>query len=340
MAATHPKPTTRRRRRGAVALVGGLALLAAACGGGGGDDEAAPSTTEASAPQGGESTTERSGGSSARLVEASDKTAQLDTGRMRLNIAMDMTLPGQTTPVAAAIDAEGSFDNANGRAEITMDLGPYMRDLSESMGEALPPGIDDFTIAQVVDGDTIYMKSGIFAAAGVQTEWVSLDAADLASGAAGLTAGFDPTGASSPSGFVESLRGVGADVAEVGSEEIDGADTTIYEGTIDPSAAVANAPEETRDQVEQTLARAGMTEIPFRAWVDEDDVVRRMELTMEISEQGMSMSMVMTMELFDLGEPVEITPPPASAVTPFSEVMGGAGAAGRAPSTPSTVQAS
>jgi LppX/LprAFG-like lipoprotein len=118
-----------------------------------------------------------------------------------------------------------------------------------------------------------------------------------------------------PIGLLTFLSGASNDVREVGREEIRGAQTIHYEGTLDLQMVVDQAPSGKRAELQEFLdfiREDEPTTVPFGLWVDRDGVAHR--LRMEQSE-GASV----LVEYFDFGIPVQITPPAASEIMSFED---------------------
>lgn len=262
--------------------------------------------------------------SSAALLSASETTAAVTSGRIRMTADIQ---GGDASAPSGTITAEGAFDTAAGRSTMEVDLGSAVAGLN---GGELPSGLADAfggTVTTVQDGTTIYLRWPGLQLLGVSTPWVSYDLEALASGT-GMDLGALSGGIDAQSGrsFLESLRGVGATVEERGTETVDGVDTTVYGGLIDPARALDEVPEADRGAMEQALGSVGVGEIPFQAWVDADGIVRRLQLDLSVDDagNGSAVSMSTTIELLDVGQPQTIEVPPADQVTPFSDsLLGG-----------------
>ncbi len=318
--------TERRRRslrvRRAVAAVAvvGLAGVATSCGGGGSSDAAV--RVEVGAPQ--ESP-------SALLARASETTGAVDTGRMRATYTLQGTNGGRA--IDGSFTAEGSFSATGRRAEMTVDMSPMLEQFAAT-GQDVP---STFTMREIVDGTTMYMSIDSDAPSGFgfgNGRWMKLDLADAAGGQGGLggaLGGIPGVGSgvgAGPQGFLESLKGAGASVSQTGTDTVDGVAVSVYEGTIDPAQAVQSAAPDKADEVRQALEQVGMGTIPFTAWVDDQGIVRRfrMDLAMATGAEAMTMSMVV--DLYDLGAPVTITPPPPDQVMDLGQLasmFGGGG---------------
>jgi hypothetical protein len=291
----------------AVAVVG-LAASATACGGG----DSAPEesiTIEAT----------ETGPSAAELIaRASDTTSQVESGRMRMTMNVDFDAMGESG--SSEIVADGAFADFGRQSEMNMDMGSYLRDLAGSEASEVP---DSLTLRMVLDDTLMYMKFDAIPAEPGMEYWyvqdLEAEAEDL-----GLDSSmFDQQTVFGvgPSGYIEQLKGAGADVQESGSDTIDGVPVTRYEGTIDPLVALEKADPDKRDELERALEQTGMGEpMPFTAWVDDEGIVRRISQELSADMDGVSMHIVQVIDLYDFGAPVTITMPPADLVRDMSEL--------------------
>ena len=162
---------------------------------------------------------------------------------------------------------------------------------SSSMQMTLDVGSQQVEMEQVTVGATSYMRpSGT-------GQWMSIDFNQLA--------GADPSQAlmSDPTGSLELLTTAAGDVETIGTEQVDGVDTTHYRVELDPSKLEEDA-----------SATSGMLAgtIPTDIWIDDEGFPRRQVTTFKLSGAG---TFEMKMEYADLGVPVSIEAPDASQVT-------------------------
>jgi hypothetical protein len=259
----------------------------------------------------------------ALLTRSPDAAAE--AGSVAFTMAMDVPVPAAAGGTGAPVTLTGQGgSSSDGRLQMTLDLSAF--------NAAAPPDrqlpADQLQAELLFDGATIYLRFPALAAQ-VGTEWVSADLAAL-SGMSGVdlsalvgAAGADPTAT------LAQLRGVG-DVTEVGPEEVRGAATTHYHAVVDLQAAIEALPAEARAameaSVEQYQALLGTTEIEVDVWLDADGRPARIVEVMPFPAGAGQppLEATLTMELFDWGTPVTITPPPADQVTDLSQVVGGA----------------
>ena len=123
-------------------------------------------------------------------------------------------------------------------------------------------------------------------------------------------------GQSDPAGITRAFEGAIEDLDKVGSERIDGTQTTQYRIKVDTRKVLA------KTLGDDAMSTGPLTEnlpktMTYDIWVGDDDSLPR---RIEYSMQGSSM----TMELSDWGEPVDIKAPPASQVSkqdPFTSSL-------------------
>lgn len=118
------------------------------------------------------------------------------------------------------------------------------------------------------------------------------------------------------------------DVKKVGTEKVEGVETTHYSGTVtldefrdslkDEDKATRERREKSLDQYE----KMGVDKLTMDMWVDGDD--RTKQFRMRGDADGGPLDVTIT--FLDVNEPVEITAPPAGDVTDLAEMMEEGGA--------------
>lgn len=306
----------------AVAAAAALALLGTACGG-----EVQQVSTDTSLP--GSSVDDPP---AARLAAAAEVGSVVTSGRFAITFTMAgmPDLPGEIT-----FAMDGAFDG-DGRASMSMDLGPMMEAaMAADPSAADDPfaemfsGMFDEPIEIVVDGETTYVKMGFLASfLGADAEWISMptegDASDVT--------GFGFPGMDDPTGFLEALRGIGADIDELGTAEVNGVEATGYRVLVDLRAAAAaeGADDEALDEL---LDGFGDVAIPFEVWLTDDGLPVRVALSLsgeelaaiDVEGELAGGSMEMVIDFSDFGEDVTIEVPDPSEVTDAGSLGGGFG---------------
>ena len=199
------------------------------------------------------------------------------------------------------ITGTGAFDHGSKEGTLTLTL---------------PAG----TVDQRVVDDTVYLalsqQPGVF---------YELSLAEVQGTSLG--------GSTDPSASYAALAAAGDDVEEVGEEELRGADTTHYRGTLDVKKALTTLEGAAKQVAEATLGRAGKDELPFDAWVDDEGRLRKYVQDLEVPAGprtgGQPVQSTTTLELFDFGTEVDVQVPPAAQIkdgAPLLQALRGAGA--------------
>ena len=277
--------------------VAGLALVAGACSARP-TDVAVSSTASASSPV-------------LELRAAGERSAAETTGKFEVSVSVASL---------ATIKATGAFDGPAAKTHVSIDLGAL---------SALAGG-DGQPLEVITDGDTAYAKLGALAAlaertGGATTPWVS---AELPKGA---SAGIGSITVGSRS-LIDALQGVAGEVTTKGTEDVRGVSTTHYAATIDLTKALDAVPADQRSQLEDRLKTAGVDlsklAIPVDVWVDDDGLVRRLTATLDttalagVAPAIPGVRVDETLEVFDYGQPVDITVPAADQVTDVGGLAG------------------
>ncbi|TDB84275.1 hypothetical protein E1264_25305 [Actinomadura sp. KC216] len=120
------------------------------------------------------------------------------------------------------------------------------------------------------------------------------------------------------------------DVREVGKETVNGVETTHYTGTYRLEDAIAKLPAESQEAIRKSYADMGMQNMTFDLWVDGEQLPRKLAMKSGQTTAGV---MNITMTYRDYGKAVQITAPPASETTDFSQLLNGLGGGGGLPGT-------
>lgn len=211
---------------------------------------------------------------------------------------MDMKLDVHGEPMTITLDGVAAGDGRTGEFKIAM---PVVGTIEE----------------RIVD-HVIYMDLGSFpgAPADLAGKWVKLDLDQLKqqNGMFGDLANQAET--NSPNQGLEYLKGLSGDVQDLGQEDVNGQPATHYRASIDYSKVLdelPNASQQTRD----ALSKLGT--VPADVWIDGQDRVVKMHMTMDASAFGGGAGTAdVTMQLSDFGVPVDVQAPPADQTVDFS----------------------
>lgn len=254
----------------------------------------------------------------AAVLAAPDQAGEVDSFKMDFSMTMSGLsglgegdqIPGVSGDSMEFAGGTAEIDVAGEKAHIVMNI--------MMAGE----------MEMIQDGTTVYMRAPFLTGfLGTDKPWVKIDGSEMSAEEFATASG----GQGDPSEMLQSLRGAGS-VTEVGTEVIDGVDTTHYRAEIDLAAALENVPEDQRAEAEATMSQLeemGMTSVPTDVWIDGDGLPRRMIMAFEIDPSQMGIpssdggSTPITMEMVfnfsAFGEPVEISIPPASQVGEMPE---------------------
>jgi hypothetical protein len=321
-----------------LALLFVFALLAAACGG---DGEAeAPTTTES----GGAATTEApppattaapatttapettsapattaapAAAGESPLLAALSQSGQATSGRMEgaFVIAGAEGMPAGTE---FTIKFTGEYA-ATGDSAFVMDLSEAAG--AVPAGEDIPPEFADMFGEMEIRtiGDTSYLRFGMFAMLGVETEWVSMPADDAGDTAASF--GANPV---NPADIMSSFGSGVSDPQDLGRETVRGVETTHYAVLVDIDKIMAEADAAALEDLEGIGTGVPTGELPVNFWVGDDGNVYRFSMEFDGAATGDATfeSMTMTWEMFDYGADITIEAPPADQVTDGSNLAG------------------
>jgi len=256
------------------------------------------------------------------MQSAFERSAEVTTGRMEGLIEVSGLDPSQGF-TEMVIPFGGAFDNASGNFSFYMD----MTSIAAAAGDELPPEFADLfgemEVRQI--GDTAYIKFPLFTALfGAETPWISMPAEE-----GDAASGFMTTSPGNPSDILGSFEDAGATVDVIGTETVNGVNTTHYRAVFDMETLLAQATPEERAQLE-AQGPIPADSMPMDVWISDDGFVVR--FVMEIDGSAVETTpeesfdrMLLQYDLFDLGSDVVIEPPPPGEVTDVEELEGSFG---------------
>jgi hypothetical protein len=286
--------------RAAVLFAALLFFVVTACGGGDGGGSTAASQDSAAAAQ--------------LVADAADKTADAGTSRAIFMIEMSGLAAEPIT-----MTGEGVFDSAGRRGRLTFDMSDLGGASGQDLGEA----------EMIFDDLVVYMRWPFLQEVNPSAkEWLRFDLEAL-----GERQGFDlgqlsQLQQSDPSQALVYLRAAN-EVEAVGEEDVRGVGTTHYTMTVELAKVAEAAPPEQRAQVQasidEIISKSGVREAKTDVWIDDEGLVRRQRIEYQNFRfaPGQEGDMAMTMELFDFGVEVDVTPPPEDEVTDITDLING-----------------
>jgi hypothetical protein len=239
------------------------------------------------------------------LASASTKTVDAKSARVALTVDIaDKAAPDGKRKIVGG----GAVDFVTGHGTLDMD--------TAALGL---PGLTG-KIQVISLGDVFYVQVPAGLIPG--KPWLKLDLAALGQTAGVDLAGLQQLGANDPSANLRFVQGAQA-AKEVGESKVRGVDTTQYHFTVDLEKTKTKVAEELHDDIDRLIDQLGRSTYPADAWVDGDDQIRRLRLS--IPGEGNVGASVVTQEFYEFGVKVDAAAPPADQVSDFAELLQGAG---------------
>lgn len=145
--------------------------------------------------------------------------------------------------------------------------------------------------------------------------WAVIDTGTSGSSADSLA----PFGAESdPADMLASLEAIAGSERILGTARVRGVPTTEYQVNIDPAKLAAKVPASERASVRQFIQSLGKGTVPVDVWVDSQNEVRQVRVSLHMSEGGAlpeNARLTETLDFYDFGVAVRVSAPPASQVT-------------------------
>ncbi|MDH6623765.1 hypothetical protein M2271_001557 [Streptomyces sp. LBL] len=206
------------------------------------------------------------------------------------------------------------------KAEASMRIKPTMA-MSMKM-TALDQGEDGTAEIRLVD-KAMYVGAGAAAAKEMGGKsWLKFDMSAL--GGKGLGKSAPGSGQADQNPATESTFLTGAkDVKKVGTETVDGAETTRYSGVVtlaDLKASLKDKDKATREQREKSIKqyeKLGVDKLTMDMWVDGDDHTKQFRMRGDADKGRLDM----TITFLDLNKPVTVTAPPAKDTMDLAQMM-------------------
>lgn len=267
---------TTRRQLACLPLLAATGVVLAGCGGG---------TVDGTASSGSASSSSAAPTSAAPPTDTAGLAAALTTSARSIrsaHLALQVTAAGQ---------------NLGGQGDETLSDGKLQSlDLTETV-----PGAGDLRVL-VVGGQTYVQLPATLNTSG--KPWVLVTAGSSNPVVAQLASSLQQAQDSGSLDQYTAFTQAATDLKVVGPEQVDGADATHYQLTVD----VTKLPESLAGR--EQLLSAGLTSLPVDLWVDRQN--RPVKVTENLTVQGQTVQTVVTLGDFDA--PVSITAPPADQV--------------------------
>jgi hypothetical protein len=202
------------------------------------------------------------------------KETTSESPSLDVNMTFEIDADGQH--VSMTMEGLGDAATGAGRFEMSVDA----------------PGVSVDGLKLVSDGELVWASSD-------GQQWYEMSVDELDEGGSANT---DPTA------FLELLDEVG-DVTEAGTEQIDGAATTRYHAVVSVEKFA-----EMQGLDVAALEDVDIDSMPIDVWIDGDNLIRQVQLHLEMSADGMTATFDMDVDLTPSSEPVQIDGPPAGEI--------------------------
>ena len=240
----------------------------------------------------------------ATVLQAAEETRAEKSARVSYKALFDV----DSAPEPVELSGVGLFDYSHKRGRMIFDMAGV---LAPSASSDVPGEVE-----MIVDGPLLYLQMPFLADVLPESRpWIKVDLEAAARSNRTDLAQFTQLGQGDPTQVLDLLRGVTKDVKRVGRERVRGVPTTEYETDLDLARVAQNTPAENQASLSSLLTRSDSKEMQARVWVDDGGRLRRMRYELDLAPgssgptQVSPTSMSVTMELFDFGVPVDVTPP-------------------------------
>jgi hypothetical protein len=238
----------------------------------------------------------------AGTLSAAVAKAQAETTRIAITTTM------QTPGMSVSFTQTGEFDFAHSRGVISMQA--------------------PMAITAVFVPPKMYIKlpGGSGAALPKGKTWLAVPVGILGGDAVGLGSSLGPFGGGNPADLLASLTAISGSERKLGAATIRGVPVTGYQVNIDPAKAAARVPNWERASFQQFAKSLGSGTIPVDVWVDGQNQVRRVRLSLStpggadvLGAPGKT-KLVESTDYYDFGVPVHVSAPPAAEVADLSQL--------------------
>ncbi len=309
-------------RRRLLLIIALLALLAAACGS---DRSTAFDLATEDAASG------------AQLSAGAERVlAAVETSSAMADVSIVMTAEAGGLPQfdgeAVLFEMEAAIAGDGSRGRLMFDFGSVMASASAEDLAGLGAAVEMFSepIEMRFVDDTVYVSSGFVGwLLPIDTPWVAFSAE---AGGAGDSIGFSMD-TFSVSELMMVLRGLDAEPEVVGTELVDGVETSHVRGQFSAARLAELGGEfdladfDFGDFSPSGLGGLDVDLMDVDVWIDEDDFVRRLRFGVDdLAELDAATPagafFAFTIDFNDIGQPVSVDAPPASDVTVLDNLFG------------------
>ena len=241
------------------------------------------------------------------LISKMDQAGEMTSARIEGTMEMyglstedgvsDVVLPFSTT-----------FDTLTGDMAMRMDMSGIAgsADLTGEDAAMAAAFLGEIEMRQI--GDRAYIKMPFLTAMlGTDAEWVSMPADEAGDFSSDMGVQTDPNE------MLDDYRKADAQVEELGVESVNGVDATHYQVIVDTELWLESLTAEERAELEAD-GPIPISDFPMDLWITDDGFLVRMVMEIDgsqvIDDSGDSFErMVLTYNVFDINQPVDITAP-------------------------------
>jgi len=232
---------------------------------------------------------------------------------------------GSETPQQAITDAARASSKLNS-AHATVTIATGAETLTEKLQLQLHPKLElsaalngvqgAGNIQEVIIGSTVYIKLSSLSAQLGGKPWIKLDA-NSGGKAGALIHSLLQEASSGNLNSQAQLAKLVTGLHKAGSETVGGVETTRYDGSIKPAAALPHLPKALRTSFAPLLRQIqGNLQVSY--WIDDQHLIRKVAETETVQGQQVHTTILYQ----DINQPVHITPPPPGQVRDSSSVPG------------------
>ncbi len=157
--------------------------------------------------------------------------------------------------------------------------------------------------------------------------WLKFDLEELSKTSGVDLAALSQMRQNDPKQSLAYFEGVSDDVRADGEADVRGAHTTRYRATFNlEKARDAQTDPDAKEAIDGLIKKIGTSTIPATVWIDDEGRMRKMTYEIDVSKvpdapAGAKGTLVTTMEMYDFGVAVDVTPPPAAETADGAEML-------------------
>jgi hypothetical protein len=258
-----------------------------------------------------------SGGSPIQQAATKSSTAS----SVKFDFVLSISGGGSSIPGGKlSLGGTGAVDSKHKTADFKLDLSSLAPLLAGATnGTQVPKSIE-----AIVAGNAFYLNYPALAKqlGAPGKSWVKFDAAKLPKSLTGGVNAKAATGSLSPQQALAALQSA-LSVHKVGSD----AHGTHYHGSLDLSALVSLVPKSQQAAMKASLAKAGISKLPFDAWIGKGGYLTRfvVSLAVKATKGQPAVKLGFAINLHDYNHHVKISAPPASQTVDGSALLSSLG---------------